>query len=403
MFLFFLIYFLILFTCTSLLGVIMKIPNIYLGDYRKLIVVPIILILISLFFIPKIKYGIDFTGGMLITAEFENEVKEKDVKLIIEKLTTNYNLKTHKSLTGFVVEVEMEGDKRLLNILENYEKSIKISEEIDALESELAILRQRNESAKINEKEKELIDKENLLSTLLENSIKSANEILEFEKYKFEELKNLRYTEKVKIIHQAYLESKDKWKENFMYELSKLGKINRYSLEEVSPSLSIYFINKVFSVIIVSIILMSILVILIFRLPLPSLIVLSGATIDLIICLGFMGYSGIPLTLASFTALMIMVGLSLDTDMMLCIKILKIGEGNPKERAYEAMQTGFAMTTTTLAAFVALLVLGELTKISVYQQIGLIGTVGLIGDLIGTWLFNAVAVLYYKEKLIKKN
>ena len=403
MFLFFLIYFLILFTCTSLLGVIMKIPNIYLGDYRKLIVVPIILILISLFFIPKIKYGIDFTGGMLITAEFENEVKEKDVKLIIEKLTTNYNLKTHKSLTGFVVEVEMEGDKRLLNILENYEKSIKISEEIDALESELAILRQRNESAKINEKEKELIDKENLLSTLLENSIKSANEILEFEKYKFEELKNLRYTEKVKIIHQAYLESKDKWKENFMYELSKLGKINRYSLEEVSPSLSIYFVNKVFNVIIVSIILMSILIILIFRLPLPSLIVLSGAAIDLITCLGFIGYAGVPLTLASFTALMIIIGLSLDTDMMLCIKILKIGEGNPKERAYEAMQTGFAMTTTTLAAFVALLVLGELTKISVYQQIGLIGTVGLIGDLIGTWLFNAVAVLYYKEKLIKKN
>jgi len=252
---------------------------------------------------------------------------------------------------------------------------------------------------------KNLVEQRNILKAKWEQEKNIINEIQKekelIEKYKFEELKNLRYTEKVKIIHQVYLESKDKWKENFMYELSKLGKINRYSLEEVSPSLSIYFINKVFSVIIVSIILMSILVILIFRLPLPSLIVLSGATIDLIICLGFMGYSGIPLTLASFTALMIMVGLSLDTDMMLCIKILKIGEGNPKERAYEAMQTGFAMTTTTLAAFVALLVLGELTKINVYQQIGLIGTVGLIGDLIGTWLFNAVAVLYYKEKLAK--
>jgi len=339
---------------------------------------------------------------MLVTAEFENQPNEKDIKEAIERLTKNYNLKMYKSLTGYVVEIEIEGDERLQKILKNYEDASKLSEEIDSIESTLAILRQQNESEKIGEKEKELAEKESQLSGLIEEDIKLANEIFGFEKYKVEDLKNLSASEKVKVLHQAYLDSKDIWKENLFGGLSKFGKVSRYSLDEVSPTLSTYFINQVLEVAVVSIIFMSILVLLIFRLPLPSLIVISGATIDLLTCLGFMGVYGIPLSLASFTALMIMIGLSLDTDMMLCIKVLKISEGNPRERAYDAMSTGFAMTTTTLAAFVTLLILGEFTKISVYQQIGMIGTVGLVGDLIGTWLFNAPVALYYKEKILKK-
>jgi len=45
------------------------IPNIYKGDYRKLAIIPLILIVISILLIPNLKFGVDFRGGTLITLQ----------------------------------------------------------------------------------------------------------------------------------------------------------------------------------------------------------------------------------------------------------------------------------------------------------------------------------------------
>jgi preprotein translocase subunit SecF len=94
---------------------------------------------------------------------------------------------------------------------------------------------------------------------------------------------------------------------------------------------------------------------------------------------------------------MMLVGLSLDTDMMLTIKTVKRKEGTPRERAYDAFKTGFAMTSTVIVAFVVLLALGMITHIPTYYQIGAVAVAGLFGDLIATWMLNAVLVLWFLE------
>ncbi|MEM3030896.1 MAG: protein translocase subunit SecF, partial [Candidatus Micrarchaeia archaeon] len=136
----------------------------------------------------------------------------------------------------------------------------------------------------------------------------------------------------------------------------------------------------------------------VFRTFSPSLAVLTGAASDIVIALGAMGAFGIPLTLPSFAALLMLIGFSLDTDILLTMRTLKRTEGTPRQRAYETMKTGATMSLAALVAFGALLALALVTHIPTYYQIASVAIAGLLGDLVATWGLNAVVILWYLER-----
>jgi preprotein translocase subunit SecF len=111
-----------------------------------------------------------------------------------------------------------------------------------------------------------------------------------------------------------------------------------------------------------------------------------------------MGLFGIPLTLASFAALLMLVGFSLDTDVLLTMRVIKRKEKDPRSRAYEAMKTGMTMSMALFVSFACLFVLASITHINTYYEISSVALVGLVGDMIATWLLNAILVLNYAEK-----
>ena len=127
----------------------------------------------------------------------------------------------------------------------------------------------------------------------------------------------------------------------------------------------------------------------------PSIAVLTGALADIIIALGAMGLFQIPLTLPSFAALMMLIGYSLDTDILLTTRILK-RKGNPRENAFDAMKTGLTMSGTGMIAFGALFILSLMTHIPTYFEISAVALAGLVGDMFATWGINAVMILHYK-------
>jgi preprotein translocase subunit SecF len=110
-----------------------------------------------------------------------------------------------------------------------------------------------------------------------------------------------------------------------------------------------------------------------------------------------MGLFGIPLTLPSFAALMMLIGYSLDTDILLTTRILK-RKGDPRENAYDAMKTGLTMSGTGMIAFGALFALSLMTHIPTYFEISAVALAGLVGDMFATWGINAVMILHYKLK-----
>ena len=174
------------------------------------------------------------------------------------------------------------------------------------------------------------------------------------------------------------------------------------SINRVSANLSSRFLEQVVWVVVFSAILAAIVIFFVFRDATPSLLVMVGAASDVVIALGAMGLFGIPFTLPSFAALLMLIGFSLDTDVLLTMRVLKIGEGSARDRVYDAMKTGITMSTTAMLAFIALFVLSTLTHISTYYEISAVALAGLVGDVFATWGINAVLLLHHMDDLEKK-
>jgi preprotein translocase subunit SecF len=151
------------------------------------------------------------------------------------------------------------------------------------------------------------------------------------------------------------------------------------------------------NVVIFAIFLSLILVFLFFRSLPPSIAVVTGAVSDMVIALGAMGALGIPLTLASFAALLMLLGFSLDTDILLTTRMLK-RKGDPRENAHDAMKTGLTMSLMAIIAFASLFVLAALTHIPTYYEISAVALAGLVGDIFATWGINGVLILHFVER-----
>ncbi len=381
----------------------MKLPNIYQGNYSILVLLPIVLIVTSIFLIPNLKYGIDLKGGMLISIQTSQSIDEQALRSAVSAQgIKDAEVRFFTDLDGYVAEIEIPIDERITTIDDKISSIESISEQISTLESELARYRAEQMSTG-KDVSSQISADEAKISSLMQNAVSLQNEIFSASaeliggipataKYEGSEIVNLQ-----KACNAVFSEAKLKYKEKLLNSLTLSYSIDEIKLEEVSPSLSSLFINKVINIALISAFLAIIVVFLVFRTLVPSLAVLVGATSDLTMALGAMSLFGIPLTLSSFATLMMIVALSLDTDMMLTIKTVKRREGTPRERAYDAFKTGFAMTTTVIVAFAVLTVLGSVTHISTYYQIGAVAVAGLIGDLIATWALNAVLVLWYLE------
>ena len=381
----------------------MKLPNIYEGNYSILVLLPIVLLVASIFLIPNLKYGIDLKGGMLITIQTAAQIDGDALKSsVFSQNIKQAEVRLFTDLDGYVAEIEIPIDERILSIDDQISSLDSINEQISVLESELARYRAEQLSTG-KDLSSQISSDEAKIASLMQDAVVIQEEIFaasadlmggtpSTQKYVGSEIVNLQ-----KACNTVFSEAKVAYKEKLLNALSSSYSIDDIKLEEVSPSLSSLFISKVINIASISALLAVIVVFLVFRNFVPSFAVLVGAFSDLIIALGAMSLFEIPLTLPSFATLMMLVALSLDTDMMLTIKTVKRREGTPRDRAYDAFKTGFAMTTTVIVAFAVLAVLGSVTHISTYYQIGAVAVAGLIGDLIATWALNAVLILWYLE------
>lgn len=140
---------------------------------------------------------------------------------------------------------------------------------------------------------------------------------------------------------------------------------------------------------------MALVVFLIFRTAVPSLAVVLSAFSDIAIAIGFMNLVGIELSLGTVAALLMIIGYSVDSDILLTTRVLK-RRGSPDENIGRAMHTGITMTTTTLAALVVMylvstfsyLVTSSVSQINLLSDIAIVLIFGLAADLMNTWLLN---------------
>ncbi|MFH1752425.1 MAG: hypothetical protein ABH821_05830 [archaeon] len=343
--------------------------NLYAGNYKRLLILPIILFVVFGFLIfvyPGLDQGIDLKGGTSIILRSDTHL---DAVTLEQLLNENFNLSDLQVNT--VSGLGSEGT------------IIQFAENLDLSEAEQAF---RNGKEVIDSSP---VDARNyflstltLLSINLDLAPSDLQELREFTANSLSEARN-----------------------NFSQELQgllisefNLGEDLRLQMQEVGPALGESFWDNAMLIGVVGFILIVFVIFFFFREIVPSIAILLAAAFDISAAVALMALFNVPLGLTSIPALLMLIGYSVDTDIMLTSRLLKRSAGTAKERAVDAMKTGLTMTFTTMAAVSVMLILSFYTQMLVMFFIAAVLLFGLIGDLVSTWFMNTPILLWYVER-----
>lgn len=126
--------------------------------------------------------------------------------------------------------------------------------------------------------------------------------------------------------------------------------------------------------------------------------ILSVIGLDLVGIFGTMAILNIPLSLASMAGILLILGYAVNTNILLCTRVLKRVGGSVRDRAADAMSTGLAMSSTSAAALIAL---NLITTAPELQQLSAVIVIGILFDMMNTWLLNSGIIMRHTEKAVE--
>ncbi|WP_276273014.1 protein translocase subunit SecF [Haloarcula litorea] len=146
---------------------------------------------------------------------------------------------------------------------------------------------------------------------------------------------------------------------------------------------------------------MSLLAFGLFRTFVPSLAIVVSAFSDIVIPIAVMNLVGIKLSLGTVAALLMLIGYSVDSDILLTNHVLR-RSGGFYESTYRAMRTGVTMTVTSIAAMTVMAVAATIFGIELMASIGIVLVLGLTADLMNTYMLNVSLLRWYKYEGVNR-
>jgi preprotein translocase subunit SecF len=171
--------------------------------------------------------------------------------------------------------------------------------------------------------------------------------------------------------------------------------------EFTGSALSESFYKQLLTAILIAFVFMGIVVFIIFRTFVPSTAVILSALADILMTLTLVNILGMEMSTAGIVAFLMLIGYSVDTDILLTTRLLKRTEGSINKRIYSAFQTGITMTLTSLLAIIFALFIVRSFSV-VLTQIFTILAIGLGFDILNTWITNVAIIKWYMEKKHKR-
>lgn len=173
--------------------------------------------------------------------------------------------------------------------------------------------------------------------------------------------------------------------------------LNRYpnaSIDQIGANFGSTLQSQALLAILFAFIGMAVVVFIVFRKIAPAVTVVAAALADITVTAAMMNILGIELSLATTAALLMLIGYSVDSNILLTTKLLK-RRGKSEEKLEGAFHTGFIMTTTTLGALTAMFIVALIGQVPTLYSIGAVLIIGMLSDLVFTWAFNAGALRIY--------
>ena len=337
-----------------------KIKEFYDKNYKKLLVIPFILLLLAIISIGYqysttgdfINRDVSLKGGLTITIPTETPISPQEIK---QKLSVDYpnNDISVRSLTktgrqiGIIITSDIDGTK---------------NEEVNSLLASI----EKNLNQELVEGEYSV----EFVGSALGTSF---------------------FQEAIKAIYVAFLFM---GAVVFLYFGTKMKhKLISLALA-ILAAIFIFMIKNPFTDILAYIIGIFLLILYI-KHSAPSVAVILAAFSDIVVTLAIVNIIGMKISTAGIAAFLIIIGYSVDTDILLSTRVLKRKEGEVIDRIAGAFKTGMMMSLTTLAAVIVSLIIAQS---EVIRQIMTILFIGLVVDLINTWIQNAGILKLYLEK-----
>lgn len=168
-----------------------------------------------------------------------------------------------------------------------------------------------------------------------------------------------------------------------------------FSTRSLGAAVSGSFFREAQLAVLAAFIIMSIVIFVAFRSLVPSLAVILSAFTDIVVTIGGMSLFGINLSLGSLAALLMLIGYSVDTDILLSTRLIKRRSGSLKQRNLSAMKTGLTFSLASLTAFTVLLLVSTSSTLDAIASVLMIG---LLADIPSTWSQNSIILKNYLEK-----
>ncbi|MBE6494560.1 MAG: protein translocase subunit SecF, partial [Methanosphaera stadtmanae] len=103
---------------------------------------------------------------------------------------------------------------------------------------------------------------------------------------------------------------------------------------------------------------------------------------------------------ASVGALLMLIGYSVDTDILLTTRLLRRHEGSVEDRAEEACKTGLTLSIAAISSMVVLYLVVKLfiPSAQVLEDISGVLLIGLLSDILATWFMNLGILKLYMQR-----
>ena len=177
----------------------------------------------------------------------------------------------------------------------------------------------------------------------------------------------------------------------------RLGGLSKeqYTVEVFGSSLGSSFFDQTFRAIILAFLFMGTVVFIRFRSLGPSMGVILAAFSDIVVTLAVVNVMGMKLSTAGIAAFLMLIGYSVDTDILLSTRVLMSKHGSVMDRVYSSMKTGMMMTVTTMVAVTVGILVSRSETIT---QIMTILLIGLFVDIIMTYVQNVGILRLFLER-----
>lgn len=167
------------------------------------------------------------------------------------------------------------------------------------------------------------------------------------------------------------------------------------SIEVVGSSLGASFYRQMLRALLISFVLIGIVVFIAFRSWVPALATVFSIIIDMSVTLAIINIIGVKISTAGLAAFLLLIGYSVDSDMLLATRAIKQKEGELMDRVLSAIITGLTMTITAIVAVFAGYII---TTSIVLKEIFIILAIGLCVDVVVTYMLNApITIIKMKQ------